>query len=185
MSGASHYFASEMAAIDWTAIQLALGQRSIDVGCFQINLMHHPDAFATLEEAFDTLANARYAAHFLRSLYRRSGNWQVATAQYHSADPARGGPYGERVFAILAGAMLPVGSLGEVGYAARFERVLLPAGPTVFGIQVLVPGWRRTGTTNPPATTSLGAPVTLRVVTPSRTARGLPRVFSPGMASER
>jgi len=176
MAGASHYFGSETEAIDWTAMQLALGQRSIDVGCFQINLMHHPDAFITLEEAFDPLANARYAAHFLWSLYRRSANWQVATAQYHSADPARGGPYGARVFAVLAGGMLPVGSLTEVGYAARFERVLMPAGPAVYGIQVLVPGWRRAGASAPVA-----SPIMQRMGTPTRTARGLPRVFTPGM----
>jgi hypothetical protein len=176
MAGVSHYFGSETEAIDWTAMQLALGQRSIDVGCFQINLMHHPEAFITLEEAFDPLANARYAARFLLSLYRRSANWQVATAQYHSADPSRGGPYGARVFALLAGAMLPVASLTEVGYAARFERVMMPAGPAVYGIQVLVPGWRR-------ASAPGVQPIMQRMGTPTRTARGLPRVFTPGMAN--
>jgi hypothetical protein len=174
MAGASHYFDTEPAAIDWTALQLALGQRSIDVGCFQINLMHHPDAFATLEQAFDSLENARYAARFLLSLYRRSGSWQVATAQYHSADPSRGGPYGDRVFALLAGAELPVSALNAVGYAARFERVLVPAGPAAFGIQVLVPGWRRFGAAE------AAAPTMRRVDARGRTRARLPRVFTPG-----
>jgi hypothetical protein len=136
--------------------------------------MHHPQAFATLEEAFDTMANARYAARFLVSLYRRAGNWQVATAQYHSADPARGWPYGNRVFALLAGAELPLDSLAAVGYAARFERVLVPSGPAAYGIQVLVPGWRRA---------EEAAPVMLRMGTPPRSAGGLPRVFSPGLGN--
>jgi len=178
MAGASHYFGSEAEAIDWTAMQLALGQRSIDVGCLQINLMHHPEAFLTLEEAFDPLSNARYAAHFLMSLYRRSASWQVATAQYHSADPARGGPYGARVFALLNGAVLPVGALTEVGYAARFERVMMPSGPAVYGIQVLIPGWRRAELSAP-----VVRPIMQRMATPTRTARGLPRVFSPGMGN--
>ena len=37
----------------------AAGERNIDVGCMQINLMHHPDAFASLEEAFEPVAQRR------------------------------------------------------------------------------------------------------------------------------
>ena len=46
----------------------AQGVRSIDIGCMQVNLMHHPNAFATLDAAFDPLANALYAARFLTEL---------------------------------------------------------------------------------------------------------------------
>ena len=38
------------------------GVRNIDVGCMQINLLHHPDAYDSLDEAFDPIANSRYAA---------------------------------------------------------------------------------------------------------------------------
>ena len=31
----------------------ARGVRSIDVGCLQVNLMYHPIAFASLDDAFD------------------------------------------------------------------------------------------------------------------------------------
>ena len=48
----------------------ANGVRSIDVGCGQINLMYHPDAFPNLELAFDPQANAAYAARFLKALSR-------------------------------------------------------------------------------------------------------------------
>ena len=48
----------------------ANGVRSIDVGCGQINLMYHPDAFPSLELAFDPQANAAYAAKFLKELSR-------------------------------------------------------------------------------------------------------------------
>ncbi len=56
----------------------ARGIQSIDVGCGQINLMHHPDAFASLEQAFDPQANAVYAARFLKELFAQTGDWNKA-----------------------------------------------------------------------------------------------------------
>jgi hypothetical protein len=75
------------------------GVSNIDVGCFQINLRSHPTAFGDLEQAFDPVANAQYAAKFLASLYTRLGNWQDAVAAYHSATPERGIPYQQAVYA--------------------------------------------------------------------------------------
>ena len=46
------------------------GVTNIDVGCMQINLHFHPDAFASLEQAFDPIRNARYAGSFLSDLYQ-------------------------------------------------------------------------------------------------------------------
>ncbi|MEJ1977686.1 MAG: transglycosylase SLT domain-containing protein [Acetobacteraceae bacterium] len=46
--------------------------------------MHHPDAFATLDEAFDPQANAQYAAVFLQRLHVMTGDWSAAAAAYHS-----------------------------------------------------------------------------------------------------
>jgi hypothetical protein len=84
------------------------GLRSIDVGCLQINLLHHPQAFASLEQAFDPLANARYGGSFLLALRNRLGNWPAAVAQYHSAEPTRGAEYQARVMAQWSGtAALP------------------------------------------------------------------------------
>ena len=80
------------------------GTQSIDVGCLQVNLAHHPQAFASLEQAFDPLANARYAGQFLALLRARTGGWDSAVAHYHSASPDRGGPYQARVLAQWAGA---------------------------------------------------------------------------------
>lgn len=75
---------------------------SIDVGCFQINLLHHPTAFTTLEEGFDPIRNADYAARFLQQLRGKTGNWDAAVAAYHSATPERGLPYRDKVMASLA-----------------------------------------------------------------------------------
>ncbi len=77
---------------------LTTGARSVDVGCFQINLQAHPAAFATLSAAFDPEQGARFAAGLLLRLHLSSGSWSAAVAAYHSADPARGGPYAQRVF---------------------------------------------------------------------------------------
>jgi hypothetical protein len=77
----------------------AHGVRSIDVGCMQVNLFYHPDAFASLNEAFDPFANAAYAARFLVELHERTGSWDTATAWYHSATPDLGEDYRRKVMA--------------------------------------------------------------------------------------
>ncbi len=99
--GQGRYFETREAAIATTRALLAAGVRSIDVGCAQVNLMHHPAAFASLEVAFDPVANAAYAARFLRSLnLAAGGNWPVAAAAYHSQTPERGHAYASRVAAV-------------------------------------------------------------------------------------
>jgi len=78
----------------------ARGVRSIDVGCMQVNLMHHPEAFASLEDAFDPVRNAAYAARFLTQLRTQTGSWPKAVAMYHSATPDIGADYQRRVMAV-------------------------------------------------------------------------------------
>lgn len=73
--------------------------RLIDVGCMQVNLHHHPDAFSSLAEAFDPAANARYAARFLTRLRDSSGNWETAIGRYHSSTPGLSEAYRARVLA--------------------------------------------------------------------------------------
>ncbi|NKB19211.1 MAG: transglycosylase SLT domain-containing protein [Alphaproteobacteria bacterium] len=74
------------------------GVKNIDVGCLQINLMHHKSAFKSLEEAFAPSANARYAAHFLKSLRKRAGSWAHAVGRYHSSNwQGRGRHYWRKV----------------------------------------------------------------------------------------
>jgi hypothetical protein len=73
------------------------GARTIDVGCFQVDLSYHPHAFASLEEAFDPDANARAAARIL-TLGRFGGmGWAGAAAAYHSATPLIGMAYLQKV----------------------------------------------------------------------------------------
>jgi hypothetical protein len=97
--GRGQFFASKQQAIDAVHALQAQGVRSIDVGCMQVNLMFHPNAFASLDEAFNPAANALYAARFLNTLYGMSGSWVQATAAYHSQTPAIGADYEQRVMA--------------------------------------------------------------------------------------
>ena len=83
----------------WT-INAEGGVRSIDVGCMQVNLHHHPAAFATLDQAFDPATNAAYAARYLNVLYAATRDWTRATASYHSATPDLGEAYQRRVAAV-------------------------------------------------------------------------------------
>lgn len=98
--GAGQYFDSKDAALAAVRSLQARGVQSIDVGCMQVNLMHHPTAFASLEQAFDPAANATYAARFLNDLYAATRDWTRATAFYHSQEPERGEGYQRRVAAV-------------------------------------------------------------------------------------
>jgi hypothetical protein len=97
--GQGRFYDTKAEAVAAVRALQANGVRSIDVGCGQINLMHHPDAFPSLEEAFDPDSNAAYAARFLKELFARTGDWNKATGMYHSATPGLGDEYREKVLA--------------------------------------------------------------------------------------
>jgi hypothetical protein len=60
-----------------------------------------------VEEAFDPVANADYAARFLSDLYRGEAgrNWNVAVGLYHSHTAALAAGYRDRVAMIGAGVL--------------------------------------------------------------------------------
>lgn len=111
--GEGRFPATRDAAIAEVEAFRAHGIASVDVGCMQVNLLHHPAAFESLEAAFDPARNVAYAARFLRELRRRTGNWAEAIAQYHSAEPGRGLAYHARVNVqrVAAGTLLSSPSL--------------------------------------------------------------------------
>lgn len=97
-SGANgNYFPTKEEAINEVHRLQAQGVRNIDVGCMQINLRYHPDAFTNLDEAFDPTINTSYAAEFLGQLYRNAGSWLTAAAHYHSMEPTEGSGYQQKV----------------------------------------------------------------------------------------
>jgi hypothetical protein len=88
--------------------------RLIDVGCMQVNLHHHPDAFSSIAEAFDPAANTRYAARFLKRLHNSAGDWETAIGRYHSTTPGLSERYRARVLAAWSGApALPAPQLSQ------------------------------------------------------------------------
>jgi hypothetical protein len=101
VEGVDHVYENKADAIAAVRRFQASGARSIDVGCLQVNLMFHPEAFASLDDAFDPQRNAQYAAQFLSQLHQQTGNWTTATAWYHSASPDLGGDYARKVMAAL------------------------------------------------------------------------------------
>ncbi|MEX1155476.1 hypothetical protein [Parvibaculum sp.] len=98
--GRGYYFKTKEEAVRTTQRLLDSGMRSIDIGCMQINLRYHPDAFASLEDGFDPMTNVAYSADFLKRLHAQTGSWPKAVAHYHSQTAARGGHYFARVVRI-------------------------------------------------------------------------------------
>lgn len=144
-------FETKEQAIGAVRTLMAQGVRSIDVGCLQVNLMHHPQAFASLDQAFDPVANANYAARFLGQLREQAGDWVAATARYHSATPEFGGPYQRKVAAVwpeeqrLASAVQVTGIPAQSGrvVAPELSRAGMPVGgfvpPTRTGLGRIIP----------------------------------------------
>ena len=107
LDGAGSFYDGAPAAVAGAREALRRG-RHPDVGCLQVSLLHHPAAFATLEDAFDPALNADYAARFLAGLREGAGgDWRVATGFYHSQTPALAAAYRARVEAVLAGSPPP------------------------------------------------------------------------------
>ncbi len=108
--GVGHFYQSKAEAVTAVEDFRAHGVRSMDVGCMQVNLQYHPEAFATLDQAFDPITNAAYGAHFLQQLYAQTNAWPLAVAAYHSFTPDLGNDYARKVLAAWGVPQLPVGS---------------------------------------------------------------------------
>ncbi len=95
--GKGRYFNSKSEAIAEVRKLQKQGVKSIDVGCMQINLKYHPDAFANLDEAFNPKKNVEYAANFLTRLYDRHNDWLKAASSYHSTNVKKASLYKKKV----------------------------------------------------------------------------------------
>jgi len=95
--GEGRYHASKADAIADVQALKRRGVKNIDVGCMQINLKYHPQAFHSLEEAFDPNANVGYAAQFLAKLKAEHKSWGRSIARYHSSTPEFGNRYKKKV----------------------------------------------------------------------------------------
>lgn len=98
VEGRGYFYDSKEEAVAAVKELQERGIKSIDIGCMQVNLHHHPNAFSSVEEAFDPAYNIAYAAQFLKKNFDDEGSWRKATADYHSHTPVFGEPYAGMVF---------------------------------------------------------------------------------------
>lgn len=145
-AGRGYFFESKEEAIAFARQLQDKGIKSFDVGCMQVNMMHHAAAFQSLEEAFDPVVNARYAVRFLGQLKNKSGSWETASAWYHSANPEHGDPYRALVVASMAAeAKTPadyamLASSGASAYAPATGPARAAAGSAPGGLQSMPRG---------------------------------------------
>jgi hypothetical protein len=57
---------------------------NVDLGCFQISVRWHGEAFSGPREMLDPMRNAHYAARLLSGHHERLGDWVLAAGAYHS-----------------------------------------------------------------------------------------------------
>jgi len=129
-AGRGYYLSNAAEAVALVGSLRAQGVRSIDVGCFQVNLLYHPEAFASLADAFDPAANAGAAGRFLRGLRGDGAGWEDAVARYHSATPELGLPYLRQVMANWSrgpAALPPPAWSPAVWSPAAAVRVIVPS----------------------------------------------------------
>jgi hypothetical protein len=63
--GKGYHFKTQGEAIRYVRMQFMVRNNNLDVGCMQINLKYHPDAFVSLQQAFSPRNNIEYGAKFL------------------------------------------------------------------------------------------------------------------------
>jgi soluble lytic murein transglycosylase-like protein len=98
VEGKGYYFKSRQDAIAKVRELQSQGKESIDIGCMQINLKYHPDAFTNLNQAFEPRYNIAYAAKFLTQKYKRNRNWETAIRHYHSKNREFSDKYIARIY---------------------------------------------------------------------------------------
>jgi hypothetical protein len=137
--GQGYFYDTKADAVAAVRAMQGRGLRSIDIGCMQVNLLYHPDAFASLEAAFDPQANALYAARFLRELFARTSDWPKAVALYHSATPQLAADYQLKVMTIWPGQNKSAGSPLARAWAATLGATSPGVGHGVaYGLRVPV-----------------------------------------------
>jgi Transglycosylase SLT domain len=118
--GQALFLDSRAAAVAWAQQGLKRGVRFMDIGCMQVDWQLHPDAFKSLDQAFDPMTNADYAARYLRSLYEEAhGDWNLAVGWYHSHTLYLAADYRDRVAGVGAGILTGIG-----GPEPLFERAI-------------------------------------------------------------
>lgn len=101
--GKGKYFPTRAEAVAEVKKLKARGVKNIDVGCMQVNLHFHPDAFTSVEDAFEPASNVAYAARFLKGLFSATNHWVTAASYYHSQTPHLAAAYRQRLMKVWNG----------------------------------------------------------------------------------
>ena len=88
VSGKSKFFETKEQALDYL-IKNIKKKKNIDVGCMQISTKYHIKEFENLNNILDPDHNVKYAAKFLKSLYKKHKRWNEAISRYHSSEPQK------------------------------------------------------------------------------------------------
>ncbi|WP_322499013.1 transglycosylase SLT domain-containing protein [Lyticum sinuosum] len=97
--GKSHYFKNKQQALNYLKRLLDAGHTNIDIGCTQINWIHHKHQFGNSpNNILNPIYNVAYAAHYLTERYISQKNWKKAIGQYHSFTPHLSSAYSEKVY---------------------------------------------------------------------------------------
>ena len=96
--GKGYFFPSKEKAKKFVKNKIDQGSRNIDIGCMQVNLRYHPDAFPDLDTAFDPFDNVKWAGTWLDKLNRRHKSLKTATGYYHSSRKKNRARYSNKVF---------------------------------------------------------------------------------------
>ena len=97
VSGKSMYFDSKLETLKYLKSNINL-QKSIDVGCMQINTRYHLKNFKDLSHLVEPEENVKYAAVYLLKLYKKYKSWNEAVSRYHSSIPKRKKNYLKKVY---------------------------------------------------------------------------------------
>ncbi len=119
--GKGHHFKTQNEAMNYARMQFLAGNNNLDVGCMQINLKHHPDAFVSLEQAFSPRSNIAYGAQFLSENRKKLGSMEKAIGRYHSATEHLAAKYCRNVNKINQSMHEYHNNLRKVAYSSNSE----------------------------------------------------------------
>ena len=140
VAGKGDWFDSRAAALIHAQRALARGEKSFDVGCFQLNYRWHGEHFASIDEMFEPGPSGDYAARFLKGLHGETGDWIKAAGLYHSRTAHHAKRYRGLVAKAVKGMGGRVPEIVAAAPAAATALATAPTGPMVLRVGEITPG---------------------------------------------
>lgn len=114
MPGRSIWFDTQEQARIYVFRHFKRGVRSFDVGCFQVNYSRYGHTFASIEDMFDPVLNARSAAKHLGQLHEIHGDWPKAVSAYKTRTHSYSKRYLQQVIEVRAKIGTVIDAIGGV-----------------------------------------------------------------------